>query len=944
MSIKSPKKLIEVALPLDDINEAAAREKSIRHGHPSTLHLWWARRPLAAARAVIFAQMVNDPGGERGYYAGKTKQQANHERERLFDIMRRLVKWENTNNESVLADARAEIMKSWRETCELNKGKPGFDPERLPGVHDPFAGGGAIPLEAHRLGLDTVASDLNPVAVLLNRAMIEFPARFPGKPPVGPVPRGGSLGRTTGWRGAQGLAEDVRRYGAWMREEAWKRIGHLYPNATLPKELGGTQATVIAWIWARTVRSPNPAFSAVEVPLVSSFVLSSKSNAEYYIEPVVDGDRYSFTIKAGAIPPSALNGTKAGSRGANFICILSGSPIDANYIRAEGKAGRIGQRLMAVVVDGPRGRTYLSPTQDMEDLARSAKPSWRPDVAFFQQALGFRVGNYGYQKWSDLFTDRQLVALGTYADLVREAREKIRADAVAAGWADDGVSLDEGGEGACAYADAVTVYLALALSRLTDICNALCRWENTKTQVRNLFGRQAISMLWDFAENNVFGEAAGDYLVSLTNLAKALDKMPANEAGAAVQADAQSQSLSTARVVSTDPPYYDNIGYADLSDFFYVWLRRSLRPVLPKLFSTMEVPKAEELVAGPRQGSRDAAERFFLEGMTSAMRRLAEQAHPAFPTTIYYAFKQSDTTEEGTISSGWVTFLAAVIQAGFSITGTWPMRTELGNRMRGAESNALGSSIVLVCRKRADDAAIISRKDFLRELREVLPGALEDMLNGGEGRAPIAPVDLSQAIIGPGMAVFSKYKAVLEADGAPMSVHTALTLINKFLDEGEDFDADTRFCLGWFQQYGWATGQFGTADVLARSKGTTVDHIAAAGVIESGGGKVRLLKIPEYPTSWDPSGDANMPVWEALHHLIKALSERGVEAAGGLAAKMPDRVDTVRQLAYRLYTFCERKGWAEDARAYNTIISSWSQVDEAAQLVGHRGTQITMDV
>lgn len=947
MSIKSPKKLIEVALPLDDINEAAAKEKSIRHGHPSTLHLWWARRPLAAARAVIFAQMVNDPGGERGYYAGKTKQQANHERERLFDIMRRLVKWENTNNKAVLAEARAEILKSWHETCELNKGKPGFNPDALPSLHDPFAGGGAIPLEAQRLGLDSFASDLNPVAVLINKAMIEIPPRFAGRAPVGPrqsKERQGNLAQD--WSGSKGLAEDVRRYGAWMREMAYRELESLYPKVRLPKEDGGGEATVIAWLWARTVRSPNPAYSHVEVPLTSSFILYNKSGKEAYIHPVVNGDEYYFEVKRGIPPASAKNGTK-GARGANFSCLLSGSPIESQYIRAEAQAGRMGAKLLAIVAEGKSGRVYVSPSDEQEKVALRAKPEWQPDLRVTTPCHDVdRLPMYGMYTWGDAFTKRQLVSLNVFSNLIKDVREKVLNDCLAAEWTDDGKGIAYSGTGATAYADAIATYLSMTVSKITSYHCTLGVWRANEGKTGRAFGRHSIPMVWDFPESNPFAGAGGDFEGATSDCAKVIASLDARSHGEVSQEACQLLQVSNNvfRVISTDPPYYDNVAYAELSDFFYVWLRRTLRTIYPGLFSTVAVPKTEELVAMPdRHKSRDAAEIFFLDGMTEAMRRLSERAHPAFPTTIYYAFKQSDTTEAGTGNTGWETFLEAVIRAGFAITGTWPMRTEQSAALK-AKINSLASSIILVCRKRDVDAPTVSRKDFLRELREVLPGALDDMLNGGEGRAPIAPVDLSQAVIGPGMAVFSKYKAVLEADGTPMTVQAAMTLINRFLDDGEDFDQDTRFCLGWFQQYGWATGQFGTADVLARSKGTSVDHIANAGVIESGAGRVRLLKIPEYPAGWDPRRDVNMPVWEALHHLIKALAERGVDAAGELTAKMPDRVDAIRQLAYRLYTLCERKGWAEDARAYNTIITSWSQVDEASQSVGHRGSQITMDV
>lgn len=981
MSIRSPKKLIEVALPLDDINVASAREKSIRHGHPSTLHLWWARRPLAAARAVIFAQMVNDPGGERGYYAGKTKAQADAEREELFQIMRDLVLWENTNNEEVLGRARAAIAKSWRETCALNPGKPGFDPEVLPAFHDPFAGGGALPLEAQRLGLESYASDLNPVAVTINKAMIEIPPKFAGRAPVGPeieAERGTKKGTRNAfedWSGARGLAEDVRRYGAWMREQAQQRIGHLFPTIRITPELiaanaceksaggqkdlknsglaslqPGQELTVIAWLWARTVKSPNPAFSHVDVPLASSFILSSKAGKEAYVHPVMEGDRYRFEVRTGLPPESAQDGTKLG-RGANFRCLMSNTPIEPAYIKAEGTAGRIGIKLMAIVAEGARNRVYLAPTPEHESAAQQAQRGWKPETTLPDDPRNFWTPAYGLTTYGDLFTPRQLMALNTFSDLVPEAITRIRADALATGIPDDGRGLDAGGNGATAYAQAVGVYLGIALSRLTDICNALCRWESSKTQVRNLFGRQSIPMMWDFAENNVFAEAAGDYGVSLGNMVRALLELPAVGDGLAIQSDAQSQTVSANKVISTDPPYYDNIGYADLSDFFYVWLRRSLRPIFPNLYATLAVPKAEELIATPyRHGSKEKAEIFFLDGMTAAMHNLAAQAHSAFPVTIYYAFKQSDTKDEGssTHSTGWETFLEAVLRAGFTLTGTWPMRTELGNRMIGSGTNALASSIVLVCRQRDSSAETISRREFQRQLREHLPEALETMIGGTSGQSPIAPVDLAQAAIGPGMAIYSQYAGVLNQDGTPMRVHDALVLINREITEyltpdAGSFDADTLFCNSWFEQYGWAEGPFGEADVLARGKGTSVQGVAQAGIADSGGGKVRLLRWADYQAGWDPKLDTRNPVWEATHHLIRALNIQGEAAAGALLAAMPDKAEPIRQLAYHLYTLCERKKWAEDARAYNELITAWHAVLEASREQGPRGEQLGFD-
>ena len=966
--IIAPKKLIEVALPLDDINKACAREKSIRHGHPSTLHLWWARRPLAAARAVLFAQLVNDPSWK--YSDEELKKPAikgaiTKRRNELFKLISELVLWENTTNERVLERARAEIRASWRETCDANKAHPDastlFDPNKLPAFHDPFAGGGAIPLEAQRLGLESHATDLNPVAVLINKAMIEIPPKFAGCAPVGPVPMSETQTHAKGtedWSGAKGLAEDVRRYGQWMREEAEKRIGNLYPKVRITAEMvteradlkqyEGQELTVIAWIWARTVKSPNPAFSSVDVPLAATFLLSAKVGQETWIEPVVSGREYRFNVRTGKPPKDAKTGTKVAGRGASFSCLLSGSPITGDYIKAEGRARRMGTRLMATIVEGDRGRVYLKPDSHMSTIAASAEPSWRPAGDVPARLSGGTCVPYGLETWGDLFTPRQLVALTTFSALVQEACERARVDAVAAGMTDDGVGLDEAGRGATAYGQAVAVFLAFVASSLSDRMSTLCTWDaggpTWGTKTRNTFSRQAIPMSWDFAEVNPLSSQSGSFNNSLEYSMKGVALAGIIEGGASQQ-NAVTQSVSTRKIVSTDPPYYDNIFYADLSDYFYVWLRHSLRSVFPQLLATIAVPKGEELVAAAyRHGGKEQAEAFFLGGMTKAMHQVALQAHPSAPVTIYYAFKQAETETDGTGSTGWETFLTAVLAAGFSVVGTWPMRTELSNRMIGSGTNALASSIILVCRARAVEAGSISRKEFIRELERALPLAITDMT--ADPIAAIAPVDLAQACIGPGIGLFSKYSAVLEADGQPMTVHNALVHINKAIDdhfahaEG-DLDADTRFCIGWFEQFGFEAGDFGQADVLARAKGTSVDGVKESGVAEAGRGKVRLYGLKELPTEWDPSKDDRVPVWEALHHLCRALGASEGDA-GALLAKMPEKQDAVRQLSYRLYTLCERKGWAEHARAYNDLITSWPAIVEASHRTGHVRTQMDL--
>ena len=935
------KKLIEVALPLEAINIASAREKSIRHGHPSTLHLWWARRPLAAARAVIFAQMVDDPSSHPDLF--RTEKAQDKERQRLFRIIEDLVQWENTTNETVLQAAREEIWASWRRACAEHADHPRakelFDRHKLPAFHDPFAGGGALPLEAQRLGLEAFASDLNPVAVLINKAMIEIPPKFAGKPPMNPEVRANQRDRLTTWRGAQGLAEDVRHYGQWMRNEAEQRIGHLYPKVEVTAEMAkdrpdlkpyvGKQLTVIAWLWARTVKSPNPAFASVDVPLASTFMLSTKPGKEAYVEPVIEEGGYRFTVKVGKPKgaESAKNGTSAGKRAA-FKCVMSGTPLTYDYIRAEGQAGRMGARLMAIVAEGERGRVYLAPTTQHEATAQEAKPKWKPDVVLPVNPRDFKTSNYGLMTFADLFTPRQLVALTTFSDLVGEAMQQVERDALAAGLSDDKKPLRDGGTDATAYAEAVGMYLGLAVDKVADRNSTVCAWASLREHARNTFGRQAIPMVWDFAESNPLSDSSGNFAGGIVSIVAGLNSMSPTTAGHVWQADAQSQAIAADKVISTDPPYYDNIGYADLSDFFYVWLRHSLRPMFPDLFATVAVPKAEELVATPyRHGSKEEAETFFLDGMTRAMHRLAEQVHPAFPVTIYYAFKQAESDgADGTTNTGWDTFLAAVIEAGFAISGTWPIRTELDRRMIGSGTNALASSIVLACRPRAVEAPTATRREFVTALKAELPMALAHLQ-----RSNIAPVDLAQAAIGPGMAVYTRYARVLDAGGKQVTVREALALINQTLDETlaeqeGDFDAETRWALTWFEQNGFAEGEYGVAEQLSKSKNTSVAGMVEAGILESKRGKVRLLKPDELPADWDPATDPRLTTWEVVHQLIRVLGAGGERAAAALLHALGTKAEIARELAYRLYTLCERKKRAVEALAYNGLVQSWPEI------------------
>nr|WP_245395604.1 DUF559 domain-containing protein [Anthocerotibacter panamensis] len=978
-----------------------------------------------------------------------------------------------------------------------------FNPEKFPAFHDPFAGGGSLPLEAQRLGLESYASDLNPVAVLINKAMIEIPPKFAGQPPVNPKSRA-ELGVNRTWQGASGLAEDVRYYGQWMRDEAEKRIGHLYPKIEITAEMAqerpdlkpylGQKLTVIAWLWARTVKSPNPAFAHVDVPLASSFMLSTKAGKEAYVEiPSPTEEGYRFVVKVGRPEnfEQVKNGTKL-ARGANFQCVMSGSPISPEYIYAEANAGRMGARMMAIVAEGERGRVYLSPTQETEDIALKAIPEWQPDLLMPANPRWFSPPLYGLKTYGSLFTPRQLVALTTFSDLVLEAREKVlealtpspspsegegdkrgmewhpepvpesllvaarklrknmtdaeqllwsclrgkqlegyrfrrqhpidrfvldfycpavklaieldgsqhgspegkARDAERTAWlnaqgirvirfwnaqvfknlegvlqeiweevkspplpnpppAGEGVKppISEslkpliqqqensqtstilkplprwGRPGGGSYADAVTVYLALGVDRLADRASTICGWDNGYTKIRNTFGRQAIPMTWDYAEGNVFSESTGNFSSLLEWVEKFLIDAPSLNFGQSAQQDASTQSISKNKIISTDPPYYDNIGYADLSDFFYVWLRRSLQSIYPELFSTLAVPKAEELVATPyRHGSKEKAETFFLAGMTQAMHRLATQAHPAFSVTIYYAFKQSETESSGTTSTGWETFLDAVIRAGFTLTGTWPMRTELSNRMIGSGTNALASSIILVCRKRPADAPTATRREFLNALKRELPIALKHLQRGN-----IAPVDLAQSAIGPGMAVYTRYAKVLDAAGKSLTVREALALINEILDEvlaeqEGDFDSDTRWALSWFDQFGFTDGPYGDAETLSTAKNTSVNGMVEAGILVSKAGKVRLFRPEELPEDWDPDTDPRLTAWEIVHHLVRVLEKSSESAAAVLVAKLGSKAEAARELAYRLYALCERRKRAPEALSYNGLVQSWPEI------------------
>jgi putative DNA methylase len=1095
------KKLIEVSLPLKAINIASAREKSIRHGHPSTLHLWWARRPLAACRAVLFASLVDDPSDdpEANKLSGETREHwIGTERNRLHQIIEELVLWENSNNPVVINKARAEIARCvasrkielgewkksdryvytikepvWKAAFGHTKANDSgetepksvifndfltrtadaeavnaFLAEHAPPVLDPFCGGGSIPLEAQRLGLRAHASDLNPVAVLITKALIEIPPKFAGMPPVNPESRisqqpthshvGDNFSnqsdselpidldsaprrtkkprksaKTTAlpgmnaWRGAQGLAEDVRYYGKWMRDEAEKRIGHLYPKVKITEEMAedrpdlkdyvGQELTVIAWLWARTVASPNPACGGAHVPLVKSFWLSTKKGKETYIIPKIKSDKfdYQFEVVCGN-PPSEFNPNQGTVVRKGAKCILTETPISFDYIREEGKSNRMKSRMMAIVVEGNNTRLYINPQDEHIKIANSANPIDYPDTDLPNQALGFRVMLYGMNKHYKLFTPRQLVVLTTFSDLVGEAREKVLADAKNALTSNpqihlsaqesaepqtktvDDRPLEEGGLGPVAYADAVATYLAFVIEKALDRCSTICTWDSSPKMeaLRSTFARQAIPMTWDFAEGNTFSDSSGNWNKNIDWVCLVLNELFSTIIGIVNQSNSNTpdfikDSLKSSQisgclklnntsnanycVVSSDPPYYDNIGYADLSDFFYVWVRRSLKGLYYNLLSTSLTPKTQELIASPyrHNGNKRDAQMFFENGITGAFSCIHKFHTFDYPLTVVYGYKQMqedndlliEEFEESiqtldidsikrsytTASTGWETMLSSLILAGFSITGTWPMRTEMATRMIGLGSNSLASSIILVCRPRPENAPIASRKDFMNSLRQELPEALKNLQQGN-----IAPVDLAQASIGPGMGVFTRYAKVIESNGSPMTVRTALGIINQVLDEvlaeqEGDFDADTRWALAWFDQFGAGEGPFGVAETLSRAKNTAVNGLVEAGIVKASKGKVQLLSRSELPDQWNPSQDKRLTVWESAQHLIKALESKGESEAAALLNQLGGIGETARELAYRLYSICERKKWAEEALAYNALVIAWPEISKLAR-------------
>lgn len=925
--MEQKKKLIEVALPLEAINAESAREKSIRHGHPSTLHLWWARRPLATARAVIWSSLVDDPSAHPELFPDEESQRV--ERERLFDILTRLVKWENSSDSGILAEARNEILRS-------TEGNP-------PALLDPFAGGGAIPLEAQRLGLESYAGDLNPVAVTINKSMVEIPFAFANRPPVNPEWRRGIGNQdSTKSKAALGLANDIRYYGGMLKALAYEAIGNLYPKVDIPKTFGSGKATVIAWLWARTVKCPNPACGCI-MPLVRSFTISKKKGKEAYVQPHFGENGFTYEVKYGKTKDHGTVNRKGA------VCLHCGATVEFPYIRDESCNGRMGSQLIAIAAEGTNGRLYLSPDVTSEQAADVPKPENYPqgELAYYPGHLNTKV--YGLTEFHHLFTNRQLTALTVFSSLLSEIKERARHDAVLAGLCDDSVPLRENGTGAFAYAEAISVYLSFLIDKMADRGSAICSWDSSRDGLRNTFGRQAIPMVWDYAESNPFSNSSGCFDNMLDWVVKCVELLPASEKASVHQWDAQSDNGLRDIMISTDPPYYDNIGYADLSDFFYVWMRQALRNVYPDVFRTMLVPKAEELTAIQYRfdGSVERARDFFEDGMFHTCCQINKYAREDIPVTIYYAFKQSeseDTSDEGmtTASTGWETMLSAIIRSGFSITGTWPMRTEMANRSIASGSNALASSIVLVCRKRPEDARSVTRREFINALHREMRPALEKLQS-----ANIAPVDLAQSAIGPGIGVFSRYKSVLEADGKPMSVRAALQIINQELDafyneqEGE-LDRESRFCVDLFNQYAFNTIKFGDADILARAKNTSVQALADRGVLLASKGQVRLLTREEIPERVSATEEC---VWLLTQQLARAMEKGGVKECASIVMNLyGSNEENAKALAYRLYTICERKNWAQEGYAYNNLVVAWPDIQAmAADMAAATPVQLSLE-
>lgn len=784
-------------------------------------------------------------------------------------------------------------------------------------ILDPFCGGGAIPLEASRLGLSAVGGDLNPVAVLISKAVVEIPFLFKGLNPINPETRKSSL-KT--WSGAQGLAEDVRYYGELICKKAWERIGHLYPKVQLSQEQGGAEATVIAWFWARTVQSPDPSWKGY-VPLIRSGILRDKKGKPIiWVEPQVDieSQLVSYRLREGDYKEYSTIGRNGGS------CIATGSTIKLEYIREQGKKGVLSKALIGIVAEGHKERIYVDPI----DIPYIPEANWIPEGKF--EGKSTNVPSYGMEGFADIFTERQLVALTTFSDLLKDVKKIIEEDATDAGLINDGVRLRESGSGKMAYVDAIITYLSFAIDKCADYWSTLGNWQNHRESLGPVFARQAIPMTWDFVEANPFSNSSGNWLGLLGSICKSISNLPVEEQGIILQRDAKSIASEIERpIICTDPPYYNNIYYADLSDFFYVWLRHNLSEIWPDECSTLMTPKRDEIVANTyRAGSKESAHHHFKNNMFKVMKQIAQFQNPDFPATIFYAFKQQANQEGEKISVGWESFLQALVDAGLMVTATLPISTEKpgGSRSRKA---MLASSVVIVCRSRPSNAPMATRGGFVAKLREELPDYIR-LLQEQYQKDNIASVDMAQSAIGPGMRVFSQYSKVIAANGSVMPVRDALVLINEVLGEllsekGAELDATSRFALTWYEEYGYELGPYGKADILARAKVTSVDSVVKSGIAESRDGQVRLLRREELEKDWEPKEDKRRNDWKAVQHLIRMLEHSETKAAG-LIWQLGGVADRALQLTYLLYAVCEEKDWSEEAVVYNGLVTVWPEL------------------
>jgi putative DNA methylase len=884
------RKLIEVSLPLDAINRASAAEKMIHVGTPSNLHAWWARRPLAACRAVAFASAVDDPGEYL------PPQEAEAKRRELFALIEQLVGWDATENEAVLEAARKEILNS-------------SDGE-LPTVIDPFCGSGTIPLEALRLGFNAVGCDLNPIAVAISKALVEVPHVVTGHSSIGP--REDDLYKEV--FGLEGFRSDLSYYSKRIFDRARAQVEPLYAGSY------GGSSEPIAWLWCRTAQCPNPGCNT-RIPLISSLWLSKTKKSRSFLR--LKGR----DSKTGRISVDIINGDP-GEPGApplndtGAVCPTCETPVPFAALRDQGRAGNLSFQLNAYVTKTGSSMNFHAATPEQEEKAMTVKPGWAPETMLPDAALGFRVQNYGLKLHRELFLPRQLAALSLFATALDETIAEVRKDA-----------------GADAkYADAVCVYLAIFFDRLVQTNNALVRWfvhTTRPSKAQPTFDKQTVQMIWDFAETNPLADSTGGWITCCKYPQTALDSLPQKpNLGRVLYGDSGALKLPPGKYMfSTDPPYFDNIGYADLSDFFYIWMRRILVNVYPDAFGTILVPKDDEIISDPSRhdGDRITARKFFYERLGRVFGLMHQAASTEYPTTIFYAFKQEESTDAGgVVSSGWERMLQALIDARWSITGTWPIRTEHANRPRSIGANALASSIVLVCRPRSGDARTLTRREFITALKTELPVALSHLQRGN-----IAPVDLAQAAIGPGMAVYSRCAQVLDAGGQSLNVREALAIINETLDEAMaeqegDFDSDSRWALAWFEEMGFVEGEYGVAETLSKAKNTSVSGLVEAGIVVSSRGRVRLLKPSELAETWDPDSDPRMTTWEMVHHLIRVLEVGGESATSILVTKLGSKSDVAKELAYRLYTVCERKKRPVEALSYNGLVQSWPEITRLA--------------